>query len=391
MLAPGEAEGGISLRAAASFGRFGPVLESAGVEEVTWIVPAARSPGSHMERVRLEDATTPAGGRGGRATGMRADPEADWVAAPARAPLRTRHADPSLDRTADLLRSLVGPLRGARPRVASTPAGARVPAGVGPAKGPWSTTWATSWWKAGPERDTTVFMAHMDEVGYEVGAITPNGVVALTRKGGAVATAWEGQTALLHFDPPGAPTSLTGTGDDTNPRWKAESLTASAPPPIPGVFLTRDVADSKNVISERAWFGMNAEALVARGVREGMAVTMYKEGLRLGRHRFVARALDDRAGSTALLLAINAIDPDELDSKVIFTWSVHEEGGLRGAGAMALPLRTQHEPDLLGGHLRLFGHPAGVAPLRECPSRQWTGIARHREPPGCRPTGSARG
>ena len=189
--------------------------------------------------------------------------------------------------------------------------------------------------EAGPERDTTVFMAHMDEVGYEVESIAPDGVVTLRRKGGAVATAWEGQTALLHFDPPTAPTALTGDGSDISRRWKAESLAASAPPPIPGVFLTRDVADGRNVTSERAWFGMNAEELAARGVREGNAITMYKAGLRLGRHRFVARALDDRAGTTAILLAIHAIDPDELDSKVIFTWSVHEEGGLRGAGAMA--------------------------------------------------------
>ena len=55
----------------------------------------------------------------------------------------------------------------------------------------------------------------------------------------------------------------------------------------------------------------------------------------MGEHRFVARALDDRAGTTALLLAINDIDPDALLTKVIFTWSVHEEGGLRGAEAMA--------------------------------------------------------
>ena len=333
VLAPGEAEGGISLRAADSFGRFGAVLESAGLDEVTWIVPAATSPGSHMEQVRLEAATTLLAAAAA-AAGMQVDPDAAWAAAPTPAPLRASHVDRSLDATADLLRSLVDlyavpdhewPVR--RMVLESLPAWARDRAVV--------DNMGNVMVEAGPERDTTVFMAHMDEVGYEVGAIAPNGVVTLTRKGGAVSTAWEGQTALLHFDPPGAPTTLTGNGDDTSPRWKAESLTASAPPPIPGVFLTRDVAENKNVISERAWFGMNAEALAARGVREGNAITMYKEALRLGRHRFVARGLDDRAGSTALLLAINTIDPDELDSKVIFTWSVHEEGGLRGAGAMA--------------------------------------------------------
>lgn len=333
VLAPGEAEGGIVLRPAASFGRFGAVLESAGIDEVTWIVPAATSPGSHMEQVRLEDATTLLAAAAG-AVGVPVDPEADWVPAPAPAPLRTSHVDRSHDRAADLLRSLVDlyavpdhewPVR--RLVLESLPDWARDRALV--------DDMGNVMVEAGPERDTTVFMAHMDEVGYEVESIAPDGVVTLRRKGGAVATAWEGQTALLHFSPPGAPTALTGDGSDTSPRWKAESLTASAPPPIPGVFLTRDVADGRNVTSERAWFGMNAEELAARGVREGNAITMYKEGLRLGRHRFVARGLDDRAGTTALLLAINSIDPDELDSKVIFTWSVHEEGGLRGAGGMA--------------------------------------------------------
>ena len=77
------------------------------------------------------------------------------------------------------------------------------------------------------------------------------------------------------------------------------------------------------------------QLLAARGVRVGMQVTSHKVGLRLGRNRFVARSEDDRAGTTALLLAINQIDPDRLPGKVIFTWSVHEEGGLLGAAAMA--------------------------------------------------------
>jgi putative aminopeptidase FrvX len=80
---------------------------------------------------------------------------------------------------------------------------------------------------------------------------------------------------------------------------------------------------------------MDADGLRAEGVEIGMQVTSWKDGLRLGPRRFVARALDDRAGTTALLRAVQAIDPDALTSKVIFAWSVHEEGGLVGAGAMA--------------------------------------------------------
>jgi putative aminopeptidase FrvX len=160
-------------------------------------------------------------------------------------------------------------------------------------------------------------------------------VVTLSRQGGVTATSWEGQTALLHFDPPGAPSTQTGNGSDTDPRWKAQSLTAAAPEPLRGVFLTRDQADGKNSPNERAWFGLTGPELEARGARVGAAVTSYKQGLRMGENRFVARSLDDRAGTTAMILAINSIDPNNLPGKVIFTWSVSEEGGLVGAGAMA--------------------------------------------------------
>jgi putative aminopeptidase FrvX len=192
------------------------------------------------------------------------------------------------------------------------------------------------WVAVGPDRDTTVFMAHMDEVGYEVASISEDGVVMLDRQGGAVSSAWEGQTALLHFDPPGTPSTARADGMDTSPRWTRESLTASAPrEPLRGVFLTRNEADRKRPPPERAWFGLDRAGLEALGVRPGMGVTSYKEGLRMGATRFVARALDDRAGTSALLTAIQELDPDDLQTKVIFAWSVHEEGGLTGAGAMA--------------------------------------------------------
>ena len=76
--------------------------------------------------------------------------------------------------------------------------------------------------EAGPQGDATVFMAHMDEVGYVIESIAPDGTVTLAAQGGAVASAWEGQTALVHFDPQGAPSTVTGQGDDIDARWKAQ-------------------------------------------------------------------------------------------------------------------------------------------------------------------------
>ena len=56
--------------------------------------------------------------------------------------------------------------------------------------------------------------------------------------------------------------------------------------------------------------------------------------------RFTARALDDRAGDTALLLALASMDPAKLNHKVIFVWSVEEEIGLFGATAVAQHIGT---------------------------------------------------
>jgi len=319
-------------------GRLTPIVSGAGVGEVRLLTPAVRSPGSHVEFVstvevrRLVDALRPATGRA-----------PIWVGAPAPSAPRTAHMDETLEDASSLLTDLVEgygvpghewPIR--RYVLEALPGWARERAVVDDI--------GNIWVEAGPDRDTTVFMAHMDEVGYEVESISEDGVVRLDRLGGAVSSAWEGQTALLHFDPPGTPSTRTASGTDTDPRWKASSLSAEAPrEPIRGIFLTRDVADRKSPPTEHAWFGMTRAELEAAGVREGQSVTSYKEGRRMGRTRYVARALDDRAGTAALLMAIRSIDPDALPGKVIFAWSVHEEGGLIGAGAMARRFaRTTH-------------------------------------------------
>jgi putative aminopeptidase FrvX len=176
----------------------------------------------------------------------------------------------------------------------------------------------------GPARDTTVFVAHMDEVAYTVGAILGDGRVTLVQQGGLIPSAWEGQPALLHFDPAGAAPAGAAEG--------AGSVAAS----LPGVFVPRDSATTRRPPgAATAWFGLDSAALVARGVRAGQGLTAYKRGQRLGAVRFTGRALDDRAGSTALLLAARALDPTQLDHTVILVWSTAEETGLTGASALA--------------------------------------------------------
>lgn len=166
----------------------------------------------------------------------------------------------------------------------------------------------------GPDRDTSVFLAHMDEVGYIVRSIEPDGMVTLTSQGGLNSAAWEGQPAIVF---------RTMRGPD------------AVSPHLNGVFVPRDHANLRRPDSLKAWFGLDAAQLDSVGVRPGDAVTAYKHGERIGESRFTGRALDDRAGVTALLLALRDIDPSRLQHKVIFVWSVEEEIGLNGATALA--------------------------------------------------------
>jgi putative aminopeptidase FrvX len=164
--------------------------------------------------------------------------------------------------------------------------------------------------EVGPDRDPVMFIAHQDEVGFEVTNIAADGTVSLRTRGGLFQSLWEGQPALLHFDRAGQT-------------------------PLPGVFVPRDTAITKQPEELTAWFGMDAEGLKKRGVTNGLSVTAFKSATRLGSTRFTARALDDRAGSTALVLAARRITPATLKRKVIFAWSVREETGLEGAKALA--------------------------------------------------------
>ncbi|MFI5257084.1 MAG: hypothetical protein ACHQRK_07465 [Gemmatimonadales bacterium] len=178
----------------------------------------------------------------------------------------------------------------------------------------------------GPERDTNVVIAHMDEIGFEVTRIARNGTVSLATRGGFFSSLWEGQTALLHV---GEPPGITRVDD---------ACGAATGGPLRGVFLSRDSASRKQPTSLTAWFGLDSAALVAGGVTVGSAVTSYKCATRLGATRFTARSIDDRAGCTALILAVRELDPAALKRKAIFVWSVREETGLEGAGTVAADL-----------------------------------------------------
>lgn len=157
-----------------------------------------------------------------------------------------------------------------------------------------------------------LFVAHMDEVGFRVTEILPDGRLKLETRGGLLSYVWEAQAAQVHGERGQVPAVFEPRED-----WRTAER-QSLPGPLT-IYLGVTSASE-------------AEAL---GVRVGSTVTMPKHMFRLGRHRGVGRGFDDRNGCTALLLALQRIDPAKLARKVTFAWVVEEEVGLVGSRDLA--------------------------------------------------------
>jgi putative aminopeptidase FrvX len=278
--------------------------ETTGLTSINELSPRVRFAGTLVESVLLSDANAllDAVARSARVE------RSTWVGLPTQSDNQPKRQD-LLSGTASLLKSLADiPSVSGHERQVREAIVAALP------------SWARSRTKTdaegnlivevGPERDPVMFIAHQDEVGFEVTNIADDGVVSLRTRGGLFQSLWEGQPALLHFD-------------------------AQGKPPLHGVFVPRETATTKQPQAVTAWFGTDATGLKQLGVTTGLSVTADKHATRLGATKFTARALDDRAGSTALILAARRVEPALLKHKVIFAWSVREETGLEGARAMA--------------------------------------------------------
>jgi putative aminopeptidase len=164
-------------------------------------------------------------------------------------------------------------------------------------------------------------VAHMDEIGYEVHAILPDGRLELESKGGGVLAYFLGHTVVVH------------SGDHM----------------IPGVLELPEGWDKPGFEwprGGRQMFHMdigarNPEDVAALGIKTGDFVTIPKQYHKLMGRRASARAFDDRVGCTALIAAAWALGPDAQGRDLTFIWSTSEELGLEGAAAAAKHMAEQ--------------------------------------------------
>jgi putative aminopeptidase len=158
-----------------------------------------------------------------------------------------------------------------------------------------------------------IFVAHMDEVGFEITGIADNGTAAARTRGGMYLSVYEAHPVNVVTPKGLVPAILT---------------------PRHGYTTTKE---SQPDVEELAlYFGTESAAeTTALGVAVGQSATVRKQFMSLGTQRATGRSMDDRNGSAALLLALQEIDPATVENQVTFAWSVEEETGLTGAQHLA--------------------------------------------------------
>ncbi len=167
-----------------------------------------------------------------------------------------------------------------------------------------------------PQGPHWVFVAHMDEIGYRIRQVLPDGSATLEKVGGFYDEIYEAQPVVAVL-PDGR--LVPGVVRPRDRYWREEAARAD--------FTEADL---------RVEFGTRTAAETqALGVEPGVSVTFIKRYRPLLGLRANARSFDDRVGCAALLLALQAIRPEALRKRVTFLWSVQEEVGLRGALAFA--------------------------------------------------------
>lgn len=173
--------------------------------------------------------------------------------------------------------------------------------------------------KAGTKTPKLAFVAHMDEIGYEVKSVGEDGRLLVEVLGGGYTQYFLGHAVLVHkADGSKAPGVLELPEGWDKPGFEWPQSARAMEEPV-HVYLGT----------------MSKEETEKLGIKPGDFVTIPKEYRTLLGTRANARSFDDRVGCAALVEAVKAIGPDLPGRDVTFVWSTGEELGLKGAAAYA--------------------------------------------------------
>jgi putative aminopeptidase len=154
------------------------------------------------------------------------------------------------------------------------------------------------------ERPEKLFLAHLDELGYRITSIEPDGRLQAETRGGSV-----GEFSEWH-----------------------DGFVVTAARALPAVLISGTYAETK------AWVEMGAASAaeaVAMGVKIGDTFALRKSYRPLLGGRVNARSLDDRIGCAVLVDLLRSVKREEIRTGTWFAFVVEEEVGLLGSSFLA--------------------------------------------------------
>jgi putative aminopeptidase FrvX len=177
-----------------------------------------------------------------------------------------------------------------------------------------------------------LFVAHMDEIGYQVRSIEPDGRLLVDVLGGGYTEYFLGHVILVHKSDgtmSGGVLELPAGWDRPGFEWPHGPRELDEP--------------------ARVYVGTrSAEETAKLGIKVGDWITIPKQYRPLLGTRANARSFDDRVGCAALISAVAALGPDLPGRDVTFVWSTEEEVGLKGAAVVAERLAKEGKtPDFV--------------------------------------------
>ncbi len=204
-----------------------------------------------------------------------------------------------------------------------------LPEGVTPRVDPRGNVVVTLGGQDAAEGERIVFVAHMDEIGFIVTEIGDDGLLTVSGRGGFDPGYFDARAVVIR----------TGKG-------KVHGVVTPRPPPErpaaqPGQPAAPPEPQPVRLEDLRIDVGADDAAGVKKlGIQKGDPINVVKELDRLGKHRASGRAMDDRVGCTAQILALRKLVASGAaerlrDKELVFAFVVEEEVGLRGSAALA--------------------------------------------------------
>jgi putative aminopeptidase len=186
--------------------------------------------------------------------------------------------------------------------------------------------------KRDPKTPSIAFVAHMDEIGYEVKKLEEDGRLQVEVLGGGYTQFFLGHVVLVHKkdgSDTGGVLELPEGWDKPGFEWPSGAKSMDEPAHV--YVGTRSKEETEKL-----------------GIAAGDYVTIPKEYRPLLGTRANARSFDDRVGCAALLAAVRGLGPNLPRRDVTFVWSTEEELGLKGAAAFAeQAAKENHVPDFV--------------------------------------------